>query len=399
MMCELQTESKRSSELSKAQFLAYRYLTDAEFFNINKSVGAEQGGGGQSYIDFPTTDITPQQWDGFFNQVSGVAISQVANGKKWTFAIHSIGFVGSHQELSIYQRRASSVSISSQKINSNSSNRVTSWLPENGFPTPNDPNNRNSVPDGLGIFLVRTDDERIWAGWFSPNNKLQLQLNGNSSSISTIESRAHDAAMIDLRNENIEVDTTTGVFSHAAGTHRAGTPASTSNVSSPTSPTYLPTNSSAQHAPRHREKTEQELADALFSEDETTDVQDSEVKQKIQKVRVRNAGVAAALKQLYNNRCQISGDRYSFFKKDGTGYSEVHHLIPLGNGGADKPVNLVVLSPMLHRMLHYADVKGLDITKIAHHADQSASLEISINGEPFVITWRADHAKLFREQA
>ena len=38
--------------------IVFRRLTYADFRHINKVGGEETGGGGQSYIDFPTADIT-----------------------------------------------------------------------------------------------------------------------------------------------------------------------------------------------------------------------------------------------------------------------------------------------------------------------------------------------------
>lgn len=237
----------------------------------------------------------------------------------------------------------------------------------------------------------------MWAGWFSPSRNLQISLNGNPSKIVAIVSPPHhagDAAMIDLRSENIDLDVVSGVFSHMATVTPAATLATTPAVFA-----QQPRGTYVQSSIPRKEKSEEELVASLFAEDdEPEEQQGMEIKQKVQKVRERNAKVAAALKQLYQNRCQISGDKYSFLKKDGTGYSEVHHLIPLGEGGADKPINLVVLSPMLHRMLHYADVQGLDLSKVKHHTNGTATLDITINGDPYTITWRADHAKLFLPQ-
>ena len=101
------------------------------------------------------------------------------------------------------------------------------------------------------------------------------------------------------------------------------------------------------------------------------------------------------LKALYENRCQISGEIYSFKKIDGVTYSEVHHLIPLGKGGADDPRNMIVVNPLIKRMLHYAEVTGLDFNAIQEDEDGESCLEIRINGEPFTIIWHKDHIKKF----
>ncbi len=83
-----------------------------------------------------------------------------------------------------------------------------------------------------------------------------------------------------------------------------------------------------------------------------------------------------------------------FKKSDGTPYTEAHHLIPLGEGGADAPHNLVIVSAHIHRMLHYADVSDIDLSKINNN-----QLDISINGVPYTITWHSEHAKLVEAAA
>ena len=75
-------------------------------------------------------------------------------------------------------------------------------------------------------------------------------------------------------------------------------------------------------------------------------------------------------------------------KKNGELYSEVHHLIALGEDGSDSYANAIVVSPMIHRMLHYADVSEIDLSKINDN-----KLKITLNGEEFEITWHPDHFK------
>ena len=138
-----------------------------------------------------------------------------------------------------------------------------------------------------------------------------------------------------------------------------------------------------QKQPKFREMTEAEAASALFDADYSA--APPAFKEVITKVRERNQKAARALKDLYGE-CQITGSKFSFKKADGKPYLEVHHLIPLGLGGADAPANLVVVSAHIHRMLHYAEVTGLDLTKISGN-----ELAIEINGEAHVIRWRSDH--------
>ena len=113
------------------------------------------------------------------------------------------------------------------------------------------------------------------------------------------------------------------------------------------------------------------------------------VKELMRKVRIRNIKAVKKLKELYENKCQISGEDLTFKKRDGTLYSEAHHLIPLGAGGADSARNIVIVSPLIHKMLHYARVEGMDLKKI-----KDDKLTIKINGEDYTISWHPDHAKI-----
>jgi hypothetical protein len=143
---------------------------------------------------------------------------------------------------------------------------------------------------------------------------------------------------------------------------------------------------------RQREKkvrTEEEITKSLFDEDEA-EISEAETtpKQKLIKVRDRNAKAVQGLKELYHGNCQITGDRDCFLKKDGSPYCEAHHLVPLGSEGADSPYNIIIVSPLIHRMLHYADVSEIDLTLIS----ASNELGITINGEEYTITWHPEHA-------
>ena len=76
----------------------------------------------------------------------------------------------------------------------------------------------------------------------------------------------------------------------------------------------------------------------------------------------------------------------TFKKKNGELYSEVHHLIPLGESGSDSYANAIVISPLIHRMLHYADVSVIDLNNIVDN-----KLRITINGDEYEITWLPQH--------
>ena len=102
--------------------------------------GEEKGGGGQSYIDFPTQDIPLDVWYEFL----GVNTDSGTVGPIWEFPINSLG-LNQPITLKIFQRREQSVCIASQKIHSKASNRVPAWHPDNGFPEEYDPATQNLV--------------------------------------------------------------------------------------------------------------------------------------------------------------------------------------------------------------------------------------------------------------
>ncbi len=117
-----------------------------------------------------------------------------------------------------------------------------------------------------------------------------------------------------------------------------------------------------------------------------------EIKERILKFRQRNKSIVNNLKELYQGKCQITGTQFTFKKKNGELYSEVHHLIPLGENGSDSYANAIVVSPLVHRMLHFADISEIDLSKIQNH-----KLPISINGQPYEITWHPQHSSTVEE--
>lgn len=165
--------------MKRIKYIIYRYLTNVDFFNIYKPTGTETKGGGQRYIDFPTTSgISRSEWDTFFSKVKKITKTQVTNGNCWGFPVFSMRIPSaSEQILKIYQRRPASFAISAQNINAKNSARVLAWHPKFGFPEPNDPENRQQLPKGLAIYLAHTDDGEIWAGWFQGTGTLPPEFN------------------------------------------------------------------------------------------------------------------------------------------------------------------------------------------------------------------------------
>lgn len=372
--------------MKRVRYLVYRYVTVAEFFNIYKPRGTEQGGGGQKYIDFPKSAVRIAQWRSFFSGLKASREVKRIRGPRWTVPIFSVGIPQSEtqQTMTIYQRRSASVCIAAQHIHARAANRVLSWHPDNGFPEPQDPTDRHQLPTGLAVYLARTYEKEVWAGWFrnrqgfpSPCSNTAAQdllgagmLRGGNPGT---------AGFLIFQDEKLFLDET--------------------NRSSPftTAGTRPPRVVPAQSR-RRRQRTDEEIVGRLFDEDEETEMRTrDEVRNITIAVRSRNERAARYLKELYQ-QCQISGTKYLFRKKDRDLYMEVHHLVPLGSGGADDPRNIIVVSPLIHRMLHYADVSEIDLSAMRKNSDGSATLEIQINGEDYTIRWHPRHAQRVLEQ-
>lgn len=54
-----------------------------------------------------------------------------------------------------------------------------------------------------------------------------------------------------------------------------------------------------------------------------------------------------------NNKCELCNSPAPFYNRNGEPYFEIHHLIPLSEGGEDTIYNTVCLCPNCHRELHY----------------------------------------------
>lgn len=72
----------------------------------------------------------------------------------------------------------------------------------------------------------------------------------------------------------------------------------------------------------------------------------------------RNNVLRTFIKEKAEYKCQMPDCNYEgFLKSDGKKYIEVHHLIPLSDGGEDSIKNTVALCPTCHMKLHHADNK------------------------------------------
>jgi len=351
--------------------IVYRYLTKTDYFNIYKPSGVEAGGGGQTYIDIPATRVSIRQWRDFLRGVPGAQLTQTKNGPDWRLPINSIGLQEGQQMSHIYQRRGNTVIIANQNTNTRGANRISAWLPENGFPEPADPRDRGQLPAGLAIFLVRTADRRIWAGWL---------LDAAGAGTICRDQRALGVIRAMIGPANSMVSGASGIIV----TRNSGLMLDETDVAAPF--LLVP-------ARIYRQRPEAEMIASLFAEDVVEEAAERAVRRRVTEVRQRNERAVRTLKELYRYQCQLTGDAYTFLKADGTTYCEAHHLIPLGEGGADDPRNIIIVSPLVHSMLHYAAVTGVDLSRIVEGQDGTATLVIQINGEDYTITWRRGHAQ------
>ncbi|MCK9338244.1 MAG: HNH endonuclease [Arcobacteraceae bacterium] len=76
-------------------------------------------------------------------------------------------------------------------------------------------------------------------------------------------------------------------------------------------------------------------------------------------IYLRNNALRALVKARANYSCEMPDcDYIAFEKENGEKYIEVHHLIPLSEGGEDSISNTVALCPTCHRKIHYSQNKG-----------------------------------------
>ncbi len=337
----------------RVESIVFRRMTYADYRHINKVGGEEQGGGGQSYIDFPIANIGLQEWYSF---LGGHTSTGAGNRPKWDFKIQSLG-LAVNEDIRIYQRRPASVSIASQKLpeHSRGGKRIASWHPNNSFPPDYNPDS-----DNLVIYIIKTTDREYWAGWFLKND---IPKNWN----------INDELKVLFEEESGKIDVETKVLF---------------DTENKDWPFYFNAQTIVNQI-----KTDDDVEEDLLSQDTSpklANLEDDdvapEVKERIFKIRKRNNKIVKELKKLYGGKCQITGETMTFRKKNGELYSEVHHLIPLGESGSDSYANAIVISPLIHRMLHYADVSEIDLNNIVDN-----KLKITINGDEYEITWLPQH--------
>jgi HNH endonuclease/EVE domain len=84
------------------------------------------------------------------------------------------------------------------------------------------------------------------------------------------------------------------------------------------------------------------------------------------KVFERSALVIAIARTRANHMCEVPACHHSLFVcLDGRTYLEVHHIVPLGEGGEDTPANVACVCPAHHREAHVGSKAGEIATALA----------------------------------
>ena len=72
---------------------------------------------------------------------------------------------------------------------------------------------------------------------------------------------------------------------------------------------------------------------------------------------VRDPKVKAWVLKSANGVCELCNSPAPFFKPDGVPYLEVHHVLPLSEGGSDRTSNTIAVCPNCHMQFHYGSNK------------------------------------------
>jgi len=384
--------------MKRVKELIFRYLSKNEYFVIYKPAGTERSGGGQKYIDFGISAVGVNVWKSFFSNVDGIKITNAARGPRWEVPIYSPGH-GTPQSppVAVYQRRKTSFCVGSQNIYSSKSRRIIAWHPDNGFPKPKDNTKKDQLPKGLAVYLLKTYDNEIWAGWFINGSKIPTQNRGAKELLAemlTPERDAEDAGYMNFEGAYLYFDSFDLDKPFIASSNQTSENVTISIDQKKKVEIQKKKDKKTRQNIIRKSRDEDEIISALFYEDEDYEKDRISVLEKSVEIRRRNEKAVKNLKKLYKGYCQISGKDFVFKKKDGNNYVEAHHLLPLGEGGADNAHNIIIVNALIHRMLHYADVSGIDLSKLKKSKDGSAELKFKINGEPYTIKWHPKHAEI-----
>lgn len=69
----------------------------------------------------------------------------------------------------------------------------------------------------------------------------------------------------------------------------------------------------------------------------------------------RNSKIKENVLKRAKDKCELCNSKAPFIKNNGEPYFEIHHLIPLAEGGLDTESNTTCLCPNCHKELHYGE--------------------------------------------
>ena len=94
------------------------------------------------------------------------------------------------------------------------------------------------------------------------------------------------------------------------------------------------------------------LAELDFETFEPREDNNAAIKQmtRLQKVRQLDRSIGDSLKQLYDFRCQMTGEKIG--EPFGAMVVEAHHIIPFTESMNNDSSNIIILSPNYHRIIH-----------------------------------------------
>ena len=87
----------------------------------------------------------------------------------------------------------------------------------------------------------------------------------------------------------------------------------------------------------------------------------------------RDPSVKAWVLQQAKGRCELCGNDAPFIDEAGFPFLEVHHILPLAQGGADVVANAVALCPNCHRRCHYSSDRKAAAASLAEKHPQRVS--------------------------
>ena len=77
------------------------------------------------------------------------------------------------------------------------------------------------------------------------------------------------------------------------------------------------------------------------------------VSEAVRKIRRLDRSIGESLKQLYDNRCQMTGEKVG--EEQGACCVEAHHIVPFVESLNNDYSNIIILSPNYHRIIHKAN--------------------------------------------